>query len=352
MDDDGLIRLANQVGERYASLPCREETVAGISQYIGEVWPPAWRTRLLELARVHPPRDIKMAGLDETVLAAVRELADASAPALMPDPHAVHQVHRVHRVHRVRAGRLQAATEDRLAEETPVALEYNGISHATMLATPADLEDFALGFSLTEGIVESVSDIRGVDVVPQAEGVVVRVEIATACEVRLKSRRRALAGRTGCGLCGVETLGEVLRVVTPLPPGGPMAWAAISAAQRAMRERQDLHDATGATHAAAWADAQGQLLCVREDVGRHNALDKLIGATAELPKTGGLVVVSSRASFEMVQKSIAAGIDVLAAVSAPTALAVRLAGEHGVLLIAFLRGDDGTVYTGSDRLRF
>jgi len=255
-----------------------------------------------------------------------------------------------HTVQRVRAGQLQPAVADHLAEETPIALEYNGISHATMLATPTDLEDFARGFSLTEGIIDKASDIRGIDIVPMAQGVVVQLEIATACEVRLKGRRRALAGRTGCGLCGVETLPEVVRVTAPLPAGGPVSLASIRQAQRSMRQQQQLHDATGATHAAAWANAAGEVLCVREDVGRHNALDKLIGAIVDMPRTGGFVVVSSRASFEMVQKSVVAGIDTLAAVSAPTALATRLATEAGLLLIGFLRGEDCTIYTGGDRL--
>lgn len=255
-----------------------------------------------------------------------------------------------HTVRRVRAAQLQPSVADQLAEETPIALEYNGISHATMLATPADLEDFARGFSFTEGIIDKMSDIRGIDIVPMTQGVVVQIEIATACEVRLKGRRRALAGRTGCGLCGVETLPEVVRVTQPLPPGGPVALASIQRAQRGMRQHQLLHDATGATHAAAWANSDGDVLCVREDVGRHNALDKLIGAIADQPRAGGFAVVSSRASFEMVQKSVVAGIDVLAAVSAPTALATRLAGEAGLLLIGFLRGEDCTIYTGGERL--
>ncbi len=253
-------------------------------------------------------------------------------------------------VHPVREGHLCQLTEDVLAEEVPIALEYNGISHATVLATPADLEDFARGFSLTEGIVRGLQDIRGIDVQSRPDGYVVQLEIAAACEVRLKARRRAMAGRTGCGLCGVETLGEVVRPLPPLPAGGRVAFAAMRMALTGMRAGQTLHDATGATHAAAWADAQGRILCVREDVGRHNALDKLIGATAGVPRAGGLAVVSSRASFEMVQKCVAAGIDTLVAVSAPTALAVRLAEDAGLLLVGFARGDSATVYAGAARL--
>ncbi|MPS79592.1 MAG: formate dehydrogenase accessory sulfurtransferase FdhD [Achromobacter sp.] len=256
-------------------------------------------------------------------------------------------------VTRVRDGAIAPATEsDFVAEETPVALEFNGISHATMLASPADLEDFAVGFSLSEGIIDSVSDVRGIDVLPQCDGMVVQVEISSACEVRLKTRRRAMAGRTGCGLCGVETLPEVLRPVAPVTNGSSVRIRAVLAAMRDMRTRQALHDITGATHAAGWAGGDGAVALLREDVGRHNALDKLIGALARqaMHAGDGIVLVSSRASFEMVQKTAAAGVAVLAAVSAPTALAIRLARDANVSLVGFLRGDDATLYTHPERL--
>ena len=256
-------------------------------------------------------------------------------------------------VTRVRDGAIAPATEsDFVAEETPVALEFNGISHATMLASPADLEDFAVGFSLSEGIIDSVSDVRGIDVLPQCDGIVVQVEISSACEVRLKTRRRAMAGRTGCGLCGVETLPEVLRPVAPVTNGSSVRIRAVLAAMRDMRTRQALHDITGATHAAGWAGSDGAVVLLREDVGRHNALDKLIGALARqaMHAGDGIVLVSSRASFEMVQKTAAAGVAVLAAVSAPTALAIRLARDANVSLVGFLRGDDATLYTHPERL--
>ncbi|CAM4351373.1 formate dehydrogenase accessory sulfurtransferase FdhD [Bordetella muralis] len=255
---------------------------------------------------------------------------------------------------RVRGGTTESVTQvDRVAEETPIALEYNGISHATMLASPADLEDFALGFSLTEGIIDRPTDVRGIDVVPQHDGIVVQIEISSACEVRLKERRRAMAGRTGCGLCGVETLPEVLRAVAPAPDASPVAISAILRAMRAMRASQTLHDITGATHAAAWADTDGQVHMVREDVGRHNALDKLIGALArrDEPFQQGLALVSSRASFEMVQKCAAAGIGILAAVSAPTALAIRLAQNTNVALLGFVRNADATIYSHAERIQ-
>jgi len=258
---------------------------------------------------------------------------------------------------RIRGGVIDSRPHgDLLAEETPIALEYNGISHATMLATPSHLEDFALGFSLTEGIVGSPHDVRGIEVREEKDGLVVMLEISSACEARMKERRRAMSGRTGCGLCGVETLPEVLRDIAPVPPGPTVRIGVVLGAMRAMRERQSLHEQTGATHAAGWADASGKLALVREDVGRHNALDKLVGALARRAAGGaenaadGIIVVSSRASFEMVQKTAAARVGVLAAVSAPTALAQRLAQQLGITLLGFLRGDDATIYAHAQRV--
>ncbi|WP_459615324.1 formate dehydrogenase accessory sulfurtransferase FdhD [Bordetella sp. 2513F-2] len=256
-------------------------------------------------------------------------------------------------VRRVRDAALaRQAEDDHVAEETPVALEYNGISHATMLATPADLEDFALGFSLTEGIVSSPSDVRGIEVRPACGGMVVELEISSACAVRLRERRRAMAGRTGCGLCGVETLPEVLREPPPVAGAVALRLAAVLEAMHAMRARQSLHDLTGATHAAGWADAQGRIALVREDVGRHNALDKLVGALARAGRdaSSGMVLVSSRASYEMVHKTATAGAGVLAAVSAPTALAIRTAQRANLSLLGFLRNADATVYTHPERI--
>ncbi|ARP92807.1 sulfurtransferase FdhD [Bordetella genomosp. 9] len=261
------------------------------------------------------------------------------------------------RVLRIRRGVLDAAAQmDALAQETPIALEYNGISHATMLATPADLEDFAIGFSITEGIVDSARDVRDIELRADEDGVVAALTISSACQARLKERRRALSGRTGCGLCGVETLPEVLRDIPPVAAAPRVAAAAVFKAMRAMRDRQPLHGLTGATHAAAWADAGGEVILVREDVGRHNALDKLIGALARRPgqdpaRTGaGMIVVSSRASFEMVQKTAAAGVGVLSAVSAPTALAQRLAERLNIALLGFMRDDDATLYAHPERI--
>ncbi len=254
-------------------------------------------------------------------------------------------------VERMRAGARSTACDD-LAEETPVAIEYNGIAYATMLATPADLEDFVRGFSLTEGVVRAPRDIYDIEIDSHRDGLVARVEIASACISGLRERRRAMAGRTGCGICGIESLQQLrcdTAVVTRAPQLG------IQAAHRAARqlyEHQSLHHITGATHAAGWANAAGVLLALREDVGRHNALDKLIGALhrSGADRATGFALVSSRASYELVQKAAAAGIGVLAAMSAPTARAVRLAGDLGVTLIGFLRDESCVAYSHAQRI--
>lgn len=255
-------------------------------------------------------------------------------------------------VSRWRHGVLTAEV-DHLAEEVPVALEYNGISHAVMLATPADLEDFALGFSLSEGIVDAVGDIYGVDVEAGVQGITVRVEIATGAFVALKGRRRAVAGRTGCGLCGTESLDEVMRTPEPVRSQAEFDPRLFEHAFAVLHKRQALLRDTGATHAAAWMRPDGEIALVREDVGRHNALDKLAGALARGGREDiarGAVIVTSRASYEMVQKTAAIGAGVLAAVSGPTAMAVRLADTAGITLAGFVRGGTMVVYSHPQRL--
>ncbi|KQP41593.1 formate dehydrogenase accessory sulfurtransferase FdhD [Pseudorhodoferax sp. Leaf274] len=245
-----------------------------------------------------------------------------------------------------------APEADCVAEEVPVALEYNGISHAVMLATPLDLEDFALGFSLTEGIVDSRADVRDIALVEGGGGLTVQVQIASGCFARLKDKRRSLAGRTGCGLCGAESLPQAVQRPAPLQSGARFDAAAVSLAMQALDRSQPLRDASGATHAAGFADAQGRLLFVREDVGRHNALDKLVGALlvarAQVPQ--GFVVVTSRASYEMVGKTVRAGSALLAAVSGVTGLAIALAADANLALVGFARGDRLSVYTHSERV--
>jgi len=250
--------------------------------------------------------------------------------------------------------RVQAASE-LVAEEVPVALSYDGIAHAVMLASPMDLEDFAVGFSLGERIVRQARDIHDLEIEETARGIAIDMRIASGAFMRFKENRRARTGRTGCGLCGVESLAwfEDDAWATAARRGDlAFAPAALHRAMAQLSMRQELHRATGAVHAAGWASPAGELLCMREDVGRHNALDKLVGALARAgADTGqGIAVVTSRASFEMVQKAARAGMPVLAAVSAPTAMAVRLADGAGLTLAGFVRGGRHLVYTHPGRL--
>jgi FdhD protein len=239
-----------------------------------------------------------------------------------------------------------------LALEVPIAFEYNGISHAVMLATPADLHDFAVGFSTSEDIALP-DEIFGVDIRDAEAGVTLAIEIATGAFAQLKSRRRTLVGRTGCGVCGAESLKQVLRPLPDLSLRQTRVNAsALALGHAALADMQPLQRATGAAHLAAWCDADGAIVLAREDIGRHNALDKLIGALlrARVSTESGFALVTSRASVEMVQKSARAGIAVLAAVSAPTALAVQTAASCGQTLVGFVRGPSFSVYTRADRL--
>ncbi len=275
---------------------------------------------------------------------------------------------------RYKDGKLSEA-KDRVAEEVPIAMIYNGISHAVMLATPKDLEDFALGFSLSEGILQSKSELYDVEIVAQNNGIELKMEVASEAFAKLKDRRRNLTGRTGCGLCGAESLQDALRLDSidaravkadglkasinapyGASPQKTIQASSIQAAFHAMQIQQILQQATGATHACAWVSAElnasGEVQVVREDVGRHNAMDKLIGALAKNPpKDDGFVLTSSRASVEMVQKVALAGYDVLAAISAPTGLAIRVAQQFGVTLVGFLRDNQFVIYANSQRIQ-
>lgn len=270
------------------------------------------------------------------------------------------------KVTRWRNGNLTDA-RDQVAEEAPIALIYNGVSHAVMLATPQDLEDFALGFSLSEGILQDKSELYDIEIVTQADGIELRLDIASERFVQLKEKRRNLVGRTGCGLCGAESLAQALRLPEPaqtarekkdalrgsihVASGAVIAITSIEHAFSSMQKQQLLQQATGATHACAWVSKDGEVVLVREDVGRHNAMDKLIGALAKVPpQADGFVLTSSRASYEMVQKVAQAGLQILVAISAPTGLAIRLAETCGVTLVGFLREQQCVVYTGIDRL--
>ena len=241
---------------------------------------------------------------------------------------------------------------DDIAEEVPVALEYNGISHAVMLASPADLEHFALGFSLSEGIVQSRGEIFECDVVETALGIRVSMRIASERMAALKERRRNLTGRTGCGLCGTESLQHAVRTPPKVKSNVVFGADELDAAFLHMERVQNLQRRTGATHAAAWLGMGRGIQDVREDVGRHNALDKLIGAMSrkQIDFSSGAALITSRASYEMVQKAAMLGIGFLAAVSAPTALAVRLADAAGMTMVGFARREGHVVYTHPERL--
>lgn len=244
------------------------------------------------------------------------------------------------------------AMPDNVVEEVPVAFEYNGISHTVMLATPGDLEDFALGFSLSEGIVSRPEEIRDIEIEETCAGIILQLEISGGALFRLKQHRRTMAGRTGCGLCGAESLTQVMRDLPAVDSDPGLSLEALRRAIRKLPAEQRLQQSSGAVHAACHVDAEGAISHVREDVGRHNALDKALGSLARNRQgnEGGLVV-TSRASFEMVQKTAALGYGMLAAVSAPTAAAVRLAEHLNLTLVGFLRGDDCAIYTHASRLR-
>lgn len=255
-------------------------------------------------------------------------------------------------VQQVRAGQRRHIV-DQLAEEVPIALVYNGISHAVMLATPQDLEDFALGFSLTEGILQQPSELYALEVMPQANGIELQIEIASERFAHLKERRRSMVGRTGCGLCGAESLSQVFRLSEPVKQSAvthAISEDSIFKAHQAIQTLQVLQQVTGATHACAWADDDGNIGWVREDVGRHNAMDKLLGALAKANQQGGFIVTTSRASYEMVQKVAMLGYDILAAISAPTGLAVRIAEASNVTLLGFVRDKQYVVYSQAHRI--
>ena len=251
------------------------------------------------------------------------------------------------------------AREDTLAAEVPVALVFNGLSHAVMMATPQELEDFALGFALSEGILDAADDCRGIEVeavdahdagLPEGmPGVEVRLEISTRAFERLKGRRRSLAGRTGCGVCGVESFAALDLASERLPAHDWLARIDLPTVLRAFEAlpaRQLLNASAGAIHAAGWATLEGELVEVLEDVGRHNALDKLLGRLARTGRLGepGFVVLSSRGSHELVRKCARLGIAAMATISAPTAMGVRMAELSGLRLWGLCRAPRGVLY--------
>lgn len=246
-----------------------------------------------------------------------------------------------------------AEVSDEVAEEAPVALTFHGVPHVVMLATPADLADLAVGFALSESIVASAQEIHSVEPAQREDGALeVRIGIAAPRFSDLLRRQRNLTGRTGCGLCGVQTVEEAIRNPAPVGRGPTVNATAMHQALRDLGEQQAVNARTGSVHAAAWVQPESGIRLVREDVGRHNALDKAIGAVVRAGEdfSSGYFVVTSRASYEMVQKAATVGASFLAAVSAPTGLAIRLAESCGLTLVGFAREHQHVVYTHPQRL--
>ncbi|WP_159009788.1 formate dehydrogenase accessory sulfurtransferase FdhD [Bradyrhizobium sp. S69] len=241
-----------------------------------------------------------------------------------------------------------------IPEETALALTYNGGTYAVMMATPRDLEDFAIGFGLSEGIIQSPADIDSLDIVDLDDGVELRMWLAQSKADRLSERRRHIAGPTGCGLCGIDSIAEAIRPAATVAPGRSFSPRDIMAAMQSIPPLQTINIETRAVHAAAfWTPARG-VVALREDVGRHNALDKLAGALAhqKFPASEGMVLLTSRVSVEMVQKTAAMGAPLMVAVSAPTALAVRMAEAAGITLAAIARADGFEIFTHPERINF
>ncbi|HUA81474.1 MAG TPA: formate dehydrogenase accessory sulfurtransferase FdhD [Dyella sp.] len=269
------------------------------------------------------------------------------------DPSAVGSGYVMRRVDRYGGGKHESVS-DTITEEVPVAMIYNDVPFAVMMVTPLDLEDFALGFSLSEGLVAKPEEIVSIEVRPQLEGIELAMQVSSkTVEQRAGlSGERLLPGRSGCGLCGARMLEDAVRHPDPVGEGPMVEAAALERALQALKDAQPVNRATGSVHAAAWVDSNGAIVLAREDVGRHNALDKLIGAMtrAHIDPEQGFLLVTSRASYEMVTKAASAGITVMAAISAPTALAIHLAESTRVTLIGFARPGSYVVYTHPQRL--
>jgi FdhD protein len=250
-----------------------------------------------------------------------------------------------------RDGRFERGTRA-VAEETAVALTYNGGSYAVMMATPHDLTDFAIGFSLSEGIVRTPRDILSLDVVDLGNGIELRMWLAPDRAELVNERRRLIAGPTGCGLCGIDSIAEAVRPAAIVPRGRSFTPREVMTALRGLPALQEINTRTRAVHAAAfWTPADG-IIALREDVGRHNALDKLAGALArhDINASDGMVVLTSRVSVEMVQKTATIGVPVMVAVSAPTALAIHTAEAAGITLLAVARSDGFEIFTHRERI--
>ena len=240
-----------------------------------------------------------------------------------------------------------------VAEETPIALVYNGRPYVVVMGTPADLEDLAVGFSLSEGVVDAASGIQRVEAVRASHGIELQIQISEGDAERLEERTRSMTARTGCGLCGIERIADALRMPEVVTHSLSLPREALWRSSAELSRAQTINNETNAVHAAGWASPDGVLHIVREDVGRHNALDKVLGALARggTAAAGGFLVITSRASYEMVQKAAMCGVELVAAISRPTGLAIRFAESAGVTLVALLRGNTANVYSHPERIQ-
>ena len=252
---------------------------------------------------------------------------------------------------------IQKDSMESIAEETPIAMVFNGISHVVMMATPDNLEDFAKGFSISENIVSDIEEIYSIEVNSTDVGIEVDINISNEAFNKLKDKRRNLIGRTGCGLCGAESLNQVFNhhnSIQAITKQSVFSVKNISLALDNLSKHQIIQQQTGATHAAAFCNQDGKILFAREDVGRHNALDKLIGAFYNHDASNienPFIIISSRASYEMIQKAAALKVALIVAISAPTAFAVRLANKLGITLFGFARGKNYNIYTHKERIK-
>ncbi len=247
---------------------------------------------------------------------------------------------------------VRSVVADEVADERPVAFKYHGVSHVVMLATPHDLDDLAVGFTLSEAIVRVPEEIRSVRVLREGDALEVHLDIAPERFTQLLHRHRHLTGRTGCGMCGAETLADAIRAPKATLQGLTVSSVGLQRALQSLSVWQTMNTRTGSIHGAAWVVPEQGVVLVREDVGRHNAMDKLIGALVRggYDRSAGYVMITSRASYEMVQKAATVGISALVAVSAPTAFAVRAAKEFGMTLIGFARPGRHVIYAHGERV--
>ena len=259
--------------------------------------------------------------------------------------------------HKITATRISAnsisKTEDCVVDETPVALIYNGEPHVVMLATPSDLKDFALGFSLTEGIIKHVSEIVFMEITLCESGVQIHIRTNQDTLESVDIRKRNLTGRTGCGLCGTTLIEEAVRNTPVVNTQVEISANIIFKTLAVLEQYQPINKLTGAIHASVWVNKHGDIMTLREDVGRHNSLDKLIGALQSqnvLDLSDGFIIITSRASYEMVTKAAFAGIAILVAISAPTSLAIKIAIKSNITLVGFARDNSCVIYTHSERI--